>query len=98
MSRFRTIAPITSHAFNTTAGGQPIGDAWTLPAGARVQLVKGFHGGTRDAFAAADVAQLKHLSGNSHDPAYRYMMIDPANVEGVTDEARAIVERLRSES
>jgi hypothetical protein len=95
---YRTNRPIKSHAFCQTAGGNPIGDAWTLPAGARVHLIKGFEGGTRDGFVAADVAQLKALSGNTHDPVYRYMQIDPLHVEGVGAESVADVERLRQEA
>ena len=94
---YRTNKPITSHAFNRTPGGQPVGDAWTLPQGARVHIVKGFHGGTRDAFVASDVATLKRLSGNSFDPTYRYMMINPDDVEGDSEAERGEVERLAVE-
>jgi hypothetical protein len=58
-------------------------DAWgtriTLPKGTEILEVKGTGGG----FAVKDTALLVELTGNSHDPIYRYLWVAPADVEQV---------------
>lgn len=69
---------------------------WTLPVGSRATLVKGLSGIAGDGFTAANVAQLKDLSGNSHDPVYRYLIIAAVDVDGETDSERLTVARIRN--
>lgn len=52
----------------------------TLPAGTRVMLVKGASGTKGDLYAVADAKLLVDLTGNSHDPKYRYAFVDHADV------------------
>lgn len=77
-----------------TIGGRDPAETWTLPAGSRVVMVKGLSGTSGDGFAAADVAQLKRLSGNAHDPVYRYLVISAADVESDTESERALIARI----
>lgn len=60
------------------------GEPWTLPAGSRVTLVKNASGIDGDLFAAADITQLKALTGNTHDPVYRYLFLPADLIEGDT--------------
>jgi hypothetical protein len=49
----------------------------TIPKGSVVIHVTGAGGG----FAIADAKLLERLSGNTHDPKYRYVWIDEQEVE-----------------
>jgi len=51
--------------------GTPI----TLPAGTRVHLIKGASGTQGDLWAVSDIRQLMDLTGNRHDPKYRYAWV-----------------------
>jgi hypothetical protein len=55
-----------------TLWGSPV----TLPAGADVVRVEGDGGG----FAIASTALLIELTGNTHDPVYRFAWVDAADV------------------
>jgi hypothetical protein len=57
------------------------GSVVTIPAGTRCELVRGASGTKGDLFAIADVAKLIELTGNAHDPHYRYAFVDNADVE-----------------
>lgn len=46
-----------------------------LPEGTRVLQLKGASGTEGDLFAVADIAELIRLTGNSHDPKYRYAFV-----------------------
>ena len=54
--------------------GTPI----TLPAGTAVTLVKGASGTEGDLYAVESVKLLIELTGNTHDPKYRYAYV-PTN-------------------
>jgi hypothetical protein len=43
-------------------------------------LVKGASGTKDDLYAVADAKLLVDLTGNSHDPKYRYAFVDHADV------------------
>lgn len=52
--------------------------AFVLPAGSKLELVRGIEGGTVDGFAVGDVRQLAELTGNPHDAEHRWTRV-PAN-------------------
>lgn len=56
------------------------GSSFTLPAGTPVTLIKGADGLKGDLWAVRDARTLINLTGNSHDPIYRYCWIDAAEV------------------
>ena len=51
--------------------GTPI----TLPAGTIVDLIKGASGTQGDLYAVRSIALLIELTGNTHDPKYRYAFV-----------------------
>lgn len=55
-----------------------------IPAGTRVALIPGLDGLTGDGWVVSDIALLVKLTGNSHDPHYRYCVIpsDAVAAEG----------------
>lgn len=61
--------------------GQPV----TLPEGTEVILVEGASGTKGDLYAVKSVELLKKLSGNTHDPEYRYAFV-PADAVGEVQE------------
>lgn len=81
---FQSKTGVTSHMITLMAWGTPI----TLPPGTRVHLVVGADGVKGDLWAVSDVKLLQELTGNAHDPKYRYLWIDAAAVK-VTQPARA---------
>jgi hypothetical protein len=68
------------HDLPVTAWGTPI----VLPKGTRVGLVKGASGTEGDLFAVSSVALLQSLTGNKHDPVYRYLFVAHSDVEEST--------------
>jgi hypothetical protein len=56
----------------------------TLPEGTELVLV---HNGTRSEYAVADVALLKRLTGNDHDPVYRYCFVPDEVVDVLQEQA-----------
>lgn len=60
------------------------GSTVTIPKGTRVRLIKNADGVRGDLFAVDDVLLLMKLTGNKHDPKYRYAFIEP---EEVADDA-----------
>ncbi|QSY98569.1 hypothetical protein J2J97_32205 (plasmid) [Rhizobium bangladeshense] len=56
------------------------GSEVTLPAGTAVHLVKGADGIKGDLYAVTSVPLLVKLTGNAHDPKYRYAFVDHADV------------------
>lgn len=57
------------------------GAAVTLPKGTAVTLVKGGSGTEGDVYAVRDTALLVKLTGNRHDPRYRYAFVPTDAVE-----------------
>lgn len=55
------------------------GQAVVLPKGATVMPVT--HPGRNTQYALASVRLLKHLTGNMHDPKYRYAWVTRGDVE-----------------
>lgn len=51
-----------------------------LPEGTRVHLVKNADGIKGDMYAVSSVRQLQKLTGNMHDPQYRYCFVDKEHV------------------
>jgi|JI10StandDraft_1071094.scaffolds.fasta_scaffold199727_5 hypothetical protein len=51
------------------------GQSITLPAGTSVKLVKGASGTQGDLYAVESVKLLIELTGNTHDPKYRYAFV-----------------------
>jgi hypothetical protein len=73
---FRTNRPLYAHELSATfdlGGGM-------LPLGTPVALIRGLDGRAGDGFVIADVPALVALTGNTHDPHYRYVTIRPADV------------------
>lgn len=60
------------------------GSTITVPKGTRVRLIKNADGLRGDLFAIDDVRLLVGLTGNTHDPYYRYAVVEP---EEVADDA-----------
>lgn len=58
------------------ASAQVLPDTFTVPAGTEVRLIPNADGMKGDLWAVADIALVKRLSGNDHDPVYRYVFID----------------------
>lgn len=56
------------------------GSTFTIPAGTLVKLVEGASGTQGDLYGVADVALMKRLSGNAHDPDFRWCYVDAADV------------------
>lgn len=54
--------------------------AFTLPAGSAVKLIMNADGIKGDLFALESARQLADLTGNSHDPKYRYLWLEAADV------------------
>lgn len=68
--------------------------SFILPAGSRAALVKGLSGLAGDGFAALNIRQLIELTGNSHDPKYRYVCLPADAIEGDSAAERAEVARI----
>lgn len=62
------------------------GMSCTVPQGTRVKLIVGADGVKGDVWAIADVAVLIALTGNDHDPKYRYAWV-PADAVTPTEAA-----------
>lgn len=60
------------------------GGRFTVPAGTEVTLVRDASGTEGDLYAVASVALLMQLTGNTHDPTYRYAWVPNDAVEEVT--------------
>lgn len=58
--------------------------AITVPKGTKCKLVKSLNGGAGDGWVIDDVPLLIKLTGNSHDPVYRYVEV-PAELVSGTD-------------
>jgi hypothetical protein len=84
---FKTNAPVSLRAW---------GAVIELPAGSRVDVINGFDPHRGDSFIAADVEQLIGLTGNNHDPKYRYLAVPASVVVGETPEEKAAVNRIRT--
>jgi hypothetical protein len=84
---FKTNAPVSLRAWGVVI---------ELPAGSRVDVISGFDPLRGDGFVAADVDQLIALTGNSHDPKYRYLVVPASVVVGETLEEKATVDRIRT--
>lgn len=54
----------------------------TLPKGTRVELIRGASGTEGDKWAVASIRLLMDLTGNTHDPKYRYAWV-PADAVDV---------------
>lgn len=54
--------------------------AFTLPAGTVVVLIKGADGIKGDLWAVRDAKVIIDLTGNTHDPIYRYTWVEAADV------------------
>lgn len=81
--RYRTVRDITLTAWANQ--GPNAACRFTLPAGSAVKRVEGDGGG----FAVESVPLLIALTGNSHDPHYRYVWVDESEVEPVPAEEGA---------
>lgn len=57
------------------------GCTFVLPKGTQVQLIKGASGTQGDLWAVRHVKLLKELTGNHHDPVYRYCFVNSELVE-----------------
>lgn len=68
----------------------------TLPKGSRVLLVHHLDGLKGAGFAAGNIKQLIELSGNAHDPKYRYFVIAAADVDADNKGDQREVERIRA--
>ncbi len=53
----------------------------TFPTGTRCQLIKGLIGGQQDGYVIADISLIIRLTGNAHDPKYRYVCVPDEFVE-----------------
>lgn len=60
--------------------------AFTLPKGTPVVLIKNASGTEGDLYAVRDAKTIMDLTGNTHDPKYRYVWV-PA--DAVSDDAEA---------
>lgn len=64
-------------------------DLWgskvTLPKGTRVRLIKGASGTEGDLYAVESTKLLMDLTGNTHDPNYRYAFVP---TDAVAEEAK----------
>jgi hypothetical protein len=90
---YRTTRPLELRAWDHR-GMFGAGSTFTLPAGSHARLVKRLDGLRGDGFAAASIAQLVALTGNSHDPKYRYVPLPADAIEGETEAERAEVARV----
>lgn len=57
------------------------GSEFTLPAGTDVHLIKGASGVRGDMYAVTSVKLLTQLTGNDHDPKYRYCFVEHSDVD-----------------
>lgn len=57
------------------------GSSFTLPKGTRVRLVKNASGTEGDLWAVESIALLIELTGNSHDPKYRFAFVPADSVD-----------------
>lgn len=68
-------------------------DLWgskvTLPQGTKVRLIKGASGTRGDLYAVDSVKDLIALTGNAHDPRYRYAFVPTDAVAEAAPEAPA---------
>lgn len=76
-ARHHSKTGVTSHMITMKA----FGSVFTLPPGTRVHLVVGADGIKGDLWAVSDVKLLQELTGNAHDPKYRYAWVDAAAVK-----------------
>jgi len=60
------------------------GSTVTVPKGTKVRLVKGASGTKGDLYAVDSVKLLIGLTGNAHDPHYRYAFV-PTDAVGETE-------------
>jgi len=66
-----------------------------LPAGSKAIFVRALDGVKGDGFAAGDPSQIVALTGNSHDPHYRYIPLAADDIEGETEDEQREVMRVR---
>lgn len=70
------------------------GQKVTLPAGTKVRLIKEASGTEGDLYAVESVKLLIELTGNAHDPHYRYAFVPTDAVAEVKPEATELGPRL----
>lgn len=87
---YKTTRALDLIAWPGIGGGYPI----TLPEGSRALLVKGLSGLNGDGFAVASIRQLVELTGNHHDPKYRYVDLPADAIAGETEAEKAEVARI----
>jgi len=67
----------TKYDLEMNAFGVPI----TLPKGTACIFVKGASGTHGDLYAVRDAKVISDLTGNTHDPIYRYTWVDAEHLE-----------------
>lgn len=65
-----------------------------LPHGTPIALIKGLDGRAGDGFVVADIAALVELTGNPHDPHYRYVRVPERFIFGDSEEEWAQLDRI----
>lgn len=74
---------MTKHATNRDLKMNLWGTEVTLPEGTEVELIKGASGTEGDLYAVKSTQLLIDLTGNTHDPKYRYAFVPTDAVDEV---------------
>jgi len=72
------------------------GSSITPPAGTQALRIKGADGLRGDLFAAAQAKVLIDLTGNTHDPKYRYCWLSSDAIAGDTEAERETVSAMQA--